>query len=81
MNKEETTYNQTPEPKGGIGALWGTLIVMFLLLFGAIYMFNQKIGVDNQATVITNTSDDLESIEADSKIIDIKNIDVEINSL
>jgi hypothetical protein len=81
MNKEETTNNQT---KGGAGALWGTLIVMVVLLFGAFYMFTSKINVEKQATVlqeINNEADDIKTIELDSKSMDINKLDAEINSL
>lgn len=84
MNNGEAQNNQITEPKDGVGALWGTLIVMILLLAGAFYMFNQKIDVEKQATVlqeINSESDDIKAIEIDSQSMDINKLDAEINSL
>ena len=70
MNNEEAQNNQEKEPKGSVGALWGTLIVMMLLLAGAFYMFSQKIDVEKQATVlqeVNDNSDEIKAIEIDSK--------------
>ena len=84
MSNEVTQNNETREPKGGVGALWGTLIVMLILLFGAFYMFTSKVDVEKQATVlqeINNESDDIKAIEIDSKSMNLEKIDSEINSL
>jgi len=84
MNNEEAQNNQEKEPKGSVGALWGTLIVMVLLLIGAFYMFSQKIDVEKQATVlqeVNDNSDDIKAIEIDSNSMNVDKIDAEINSL
>lgn len=82
MSNEEQQNNKTTG-SGSVGALWGTFIVMVLLLVGAFYTFNQKVNLANQATIyqIENTSDEIESIEEDYNMVDVEKIDSEINSI
>lgn len=67
----------TPEEKGGMGALIGSIIVVAILIFGGIYFWGQNVStkVPSNATSTESVSD----IEQDVGSQDINSLDVDLN--
>lgn len=67
---------------GTVGALAGTIIVLGLLLFGAFYIFGQRLAEQKQAAVILmNQSDEIQDIQADIDSIKYDNLENDLNQI
>ncbi len=47
------TVEQTPPPKGGMGALIGAIIIIALLIFGGLYFYGMKLKNDSMQEAST----------------------------
>ncbi len=87
--------NNTPQPaKSGIGSIIGTIIIIAIIILGGLYFWGKRIeeskakqdlvtdGTTSQAvnsSNSTNTSDDLNSIEAELNATNFDSLGSELN--
>jgi len=78
---------QNIEKEGGVGAIFGTIIVMALLIAGGFYFYSQniekqkKIDEQNKTEQILSTSDEIDALTEEASSTNFDNLGEGIDNL
>lgn len=82
MDQINTTIEGS-EPKGGMGPLIGSIIVIIILVIGAIYFWGDKLNkqevTESQPAAALGATDDTATLEQD--LLNTPDVKADINSL
>lgn len=76
--------NQMPvsaEPKKGVGALIGSIVVILILVLGALYFWGGKIEKANNNENTATAGSEASDIDADFNSLEKINLDEDLNAI